>query len=256
MRHQLRQAHRLPNQRVPVSHAPRRPGCATGPARRPGHLAAGARPLATRPFPARSRTGPTAGPGFPATIPWASARSGSVRTDCGASSGDVAERAATTYRDRKYHCDGTRRRGSGRTWIAGGNGRQPRQVVMRQANGGWRYQAMTLAELARLLLAASRSDWWRLVAEFHEEYRWEPVDLRHRLLATEPASTGDERWDVLLAALAEHLAARDSRGAPAWSEPRQLRRFWFPFQHSCRARRRGRPRAGRIPASRRLCLGP
>jgi hypothetical protein len=100
---------------------------------------------------------------------------------------------------------------------------------MRQASGGWRYQAMTLAELARLLPAASRSDWWRLVAEFLEEYRWEPVDLRHRLLATEPPSTGDERWDVLLAALAEHLAARDGRGAPAWSEPRQLRRFWFPF---------------------------
>jgi hypothetical protein len=100
---------------------------------------------------------------------------------------------------------------------------------MRQASGGWKYRAMTLAELAGFLQAASRSDWWRLVAEFLEEYRWEPVDHRHRLLTTEPPSTGDERWDVLLAALAEHLAARDGRGAPAWSEPRRLRRFWFPF---------------------------
>src|SRR6266545_333187 len=100
---------------------------------------------------------------------------------------------------------------------------------MRQANGVRRYRAMTLADLARLLPNASGSDRWRLVAEFLEEYRWEPTESRNGLLAPEPASTGDERWDVLLAALAEHLAARDGRGAPAWSETRRLRRFWFPF---------------------------
>lgn len=37
------------------------------------------------------------------------------------------------------------------------------------------------------------------------------------------------RWDVFLAALAEHLAARDGRGAPSWVEFRSLRRLWFPF---------------------------
>ena len=40
---------------------------------------------------------------------------------------------------------------------------------------------------------------------------------------------GRADWDVFLAALAEHLAARDERGAPAWAERRRLRRFWFPF---------------------------
>jgi hypothetical protein len=34
---------------------------------------------------------------------------------------------------------------------------------------------------------------------------------------------------VFLAALAEHLAARDGRAAPSWAESRSLRRFWFPF---------------------------
>lgn len=100
---------------------------------------------------------------------------------------------------------------------------------MTETSGRRQYRAMTLADLAGLLQAASRLDWWRLVAEFLEEYRWEPVDHRHKLLESEPPSTGDERWDVLLAALAEHLAARDGRGAPAWSQPRRLRRFWFPF---------------------------
>jgi hypothetical protein len=88
---------------------------------------------------------------------------------------------------------------------------------------------MTLARLGSLLAGADESLRWRLVAEFLEEYRWEPLDARPALLAAEPAGTGDERWDVFLAALAEHVAARDGRGAPSWGEFRSLRRFWFPF---------------------------
>jgi hypothetical protein len=83
--------------------------------------------------------------------------------------------------------------------------------------------------LGALLAGASESQRWRLVAEFLEEYRWESADVRPGLLTDEPSNTGDESWDVFLAALAEHLAARDGRGAPAWVEPRSLRRFWFPF---------------------------
>ncbi|MFF0877440.1 hypothetical protein [Micromonospora aurantiaca (nom. illeg.)] len=67
------------------------------------------------------------------------------------------------------------------------------------------------------------------MAEFLEEHRWEPAEVRAGLLDQEPASTGDERWDVFLAALTEHLAAKDGRGAPPWVETRSLRRFWFPF---------------------------
>ena len=48
-------------------------------------------------------------------------------------------------------------------------------------------------------------------------------------MAAEPPGIGDERWDVFLAALAEHLTARDGRGAPSWAESRSLRRLWFPF---------------------------
>lgn len=92
-----------------------------------------------------------------------------------------------------------------------------------------RYEPLTAAGLAALLARAAESERWRLVAEFLEEYRWEPAPHRTALLATEPAPTGDTRWDVFLAALAEHLAARDGQAAPAWAEPRSLRRFWFPF---------------------------
>lgn len=92
-----------------------------------------------------------------------------------------------------------------------------------------KYQPLSLVDLAALLAGSDESRRWRLVAEFLEEYRWEQVDTRSALLTGEPSSTGDERWDVFLAALAEYLAARDGRGAPAWVESRMLRRLWFPF---------------------------
>jgi hypothetical protein len=92
------------------------------------------------------------------------------------------------------------------------------------------YQPMTLADLAGYFTTAGTvSRRWRLIAEFLEEFRWEPADTRHALLATEPPATGDERWDVFLAALAEHLAATDGRRGPEWCESRSLRRFWFPI---------------------------
>ena len=88
---------------------------------------------------------------------------------------------------------------------------------------------MTLAGLSALLAGSDESRRWRLVAEFLEDYRWESAETRGALLAHEPAGTGDERWDVLLGASAEHLTAKDGHAAPAWAESRSLRRFWFPF---------------------------
>ena len=88
---------------------------------------------------------------------------------------------------------------------------------------------MTLARLGVLMVGADDSRRWRLAAEFLEEYRWESAETRAALLTEEPGHTNDEHWDVLLAALVEHLAARDCRAAPAWAGSRALRRFWFPF---------------------------
>jgi len=89
---------------------------------------------------------------------------------------------------------------------------------------------MTLASLARFVAAEPDFDsQWRLVVEFLKEYHQEPSGERRRLLEDAPGSTGDERWDVLFAGLAEHLAMRDGKAAPGWSASRGLRRFWFPF---------------------------
>lgn len=93
------------------------------------------------------------------------------------------------------------------------------------------YQPMTLADLGRRLarLDDTRTR-WKLAWEFLEEYRWEPDDVQPSLLQDEPPATGDERWDALLAALAEHLAAQHDLAAPVWTEIRVLQRPWFPAE--------------------------
>ena len=90
---------------------------------------------------------------------------------------------------------------------------------------------MTLAELAgRLAGTADGKLRWKLVWEFLEEYRWEPATGQPSLLREEPVPIGDDRWDALLAALAEHLAAQHDLAPPEWAELRVLRRPWFPAE--------------------------
>jgi hypothetical protein len=93
------------------------------------------------------------------------------------------------------------------------------------------YEPMSLADLARNILAnPDDSVRWKLVWEFLEEYRWEPAETRARLLQAEPDSVGDDRWDALLAALAEYLAAQQDLAPPEWAETRVLRTAWFPAE--------------------------
>jgi hypothetical protein len=93
------------------------------------------------------------------------------------------------------------------------------------------YRPMTLADLAgRLARTPDVKVRWKLIWEFLEEYRWEPADIQPSLLSEEPAPTGDDRWDTLLAALAEHLAAGNDLAPPEWTETRVLQQPWFPAE--------------------------
>jgi hypothetical protein len=90
---------------------------------------------------------------------------------------------------------------------------------------------MTLPDLGRRPAGVDDAKTrWKLVWEFLEEYRWEPDDVQLSLLCDEPPATGDERWNVLLAALAERLAAQHDRAAPEWTQIRVLQRPWFPAE--------------------------
>ena len=88
---------------------------------------------------------------------------------------------------------------------------------------------MTMVELAgHLSRHPDEKIRWKHVWEFLEEYRWEQADAQARLLFDEPPTTGDLQWDVLLGALAEHLAAQLDLAPPEWSRPRILATPWFP----------------------------
>lgn len=90
---------------------------------------------------------------------------------------------------------------------------------------------MTLVALGRRLSRAeSESERRRLVLEFVEEYRWEPRDQQAVLLDARPESTGDQKYDALLAALAEHLAYHSDLSVPDWAydDDRFLDQWWFP----------------------------
>jgi hypothetical protein len=94
------------------------------------------------------------------------------------------------------------------------------------------YQPMTIAQLgARLSEQANESIKWRLVLEFLEEFRHEPVEIQQSLITDEPVKCGDERFDLLLAALAEHLAYHHGFPASRWTvNPERLwiGVAWFP----------------------------
>ncbi|MDP9795151.1 hypothetical protein J2S43_003663 [Catenuloplanes nepalensis] len=93
------------------------------------------------------------------------------------------------------------------------------------------YQPMTLAQLAtRVRRQPDEAIRWKHFWEFQEEYRWEPADVQTRLLIEEPEPVGDDRWDALLAAMAEHLAAQHDLAPPAWTRSRTLRTPWFPAE--------------------------
>jgi hypothetical protein len=43
----------------------------------------------------------------------------------------------------------------------------------------------------------------------------------------EPSTTGDPRWDALLAGAVEDLALRQDFSPPVWTRGHALRQFWF-----------------------------
>ncbi|MGH9070814.1 MAG: hypothetical protein ACRDX8_06525 [Acidimicrobiales bacterium] len=93
------------------------------------------------------------------------------------------------------------------------------------------YRPMPLSHLAiGLRSCANEAARRRMVLEFVEEYRWEPIQVRERLLEARPLPCQDSRYDALLGALGEHLAHHDSLPVPNWTQEsdRFLERWWFP----------------------------
>jgi transcriptional regulator with XRE-family HTH domain len=57
----------------------------------------------------------------------------------------------------------------------------------------------------------------RRAAELAARFESADAQTRHRMVAADPPSTGDERWDAFVGALAEWLTVRHGMDAPEWS---------------------------------------
>jgi hypothetical protein len=75
----------------------------------------------------------------------------------------------------------------------------------------------SIAQLAAELVSEpSEETRWRLLLGFLDEYQQTDRGEHDSALCDEPGLTGDARWDVMLAAVAEHLAYQDDISAPSW----------------------------------------
>lgn len=71
------------------------------------------------------------------------------------------------------------------------------------------------------------SDLLRIVRESRSNVKFagEPTDLA--LFIARPSTTGDQRWDALIAGSTEDMALALNRPAPTWTVGHALRTFWF-----------------------------
>lgn len=87
-----------------------------------------------------------------------------------------------------------------------------------------------LARSIREDIASNDCTWpIRKAAELVTRFRHADPEGRHRMITAEPPSTGDQRWDAFVAAVAEWLAVQHGLEAPAWvyHYNRYLRRGWW-----------------------------
>lgn len=90
---------------------------------------------------------------------------------------------------------------------------------------------LSLADVARDLRVLDTSDAYRAVIGWLDEISGVGGTVVKRAIAEEPALTGEERLDALLAAAAEHAAFHADAEVPDWlsNGDRFLRSAWFPI---------------------------
>jgi len=87
----------------------------------------------------------------------------------------------------------------------------------------------TAVQVRHSLEAADEREALRWVAQFVTEFRRAAVADRPSLIRGEPPTTGDRRWDALLAGVVEHLCFHHGLPVPDWvvRPARFLDRWWF-----------------------------
>lgn len=95
-----------------------------------------------------------------------------------------------------------------------------------------RMQLMTVAATAASLRTGLREQWTtadllRLVREMRANAKLATGPADQDAFFAEPSTTGDPRWDAMLAGSVEDLALREHRPVPEWTRGHALPQFWF-----------------------------
>jgi transcriptional regulator with XRE-family HTH domain len=99
----------------------------------------------------------------------------------------------------------------------------------------------TAEEIRHSLVEYGADDAFRQVIQFLDDIKSCSAGDVRRATQIEPESTGDKRWDALLAGVAEYASRRARLPVPGWASApsRFLRRSWFVVEDII-----GRPAAG------------
>lgn len=90
----------------------------------------------------------------------------------------------------------------------------------------------TAMAIRRSLAERDADDAFRQVIQFVDDAGRADVVTARAAVRLEPESTGDKRWDALLAGIAEYVSRRAGFPVPGWASApgRFLRRFWFVIE--------------------------
>jgi len=94
------------------------------------------------------------------------------------------------------------------------------------------YGLLTAPATAAALRRGLRDGWptadlLRVPREFRANHRHLSSPADRAAAVARPSTTGDQRWDVLLAGVVEDLSLRAGDSAPAWTQSSTLSEFWF-----------------------------
>lgn len=87
--------------------------------------------------------------------------------------------------------------------------------------------AASAALRAGLRAGWSTADLLRVVRQMRTDARWIDEDRQHAAFFGRPSTTGDPRWDAMLAGVVEDYALTHGLPVPAWTRGKALPTFWF-----------------------------
>jgi transcriptional regulator with XRE-family HTH domain len=73
----------------------------------------------------------------------------------------------------------------------------------------------------------SQRDLLRIIREHRANAKWVSRPVDKKVFLGKPSTTGDRRWDALIAASTEDLSTRAGEAAPEWTEGKGLHCDWF-----------------------------